>query len=410
MGQTPLYIHLNKQAGLAEMVPDFLWHHDQGPLENIFTWLNRFIVVFSGGTFGLLMMALTAAGYSLGDLGKELDDVFGLRTIGDLHKLDPSSLTEKASSLIMSKVGGTLGVGGSTALANGLVSLSYAKFAADPDPVEFGPGNWFAPPGKSRVDTPSEPESDVDGSEITPYQKKMIEERQRNRSDRLTELQKRRDERADAIQRKKTEQEQVLERRRSERLEEINREKEELERSNLTDSAKQDHQVKILNLKRQQEIEDRKYREQQSGLERERQGLLEQKHKDESATERERLKNEHLEERKYDEKAMAKRMKAQEGLARMRLPGGRGFFSGAGKAAIGIGLTGLIGYVFKSITDPSSWLARLLRGAGLYEAEHFAHPSAPGGQRERQETGKAPSAPGNYDSNLEKAFDDVLGR
>lgn len=351
------------EADIQETISDFFWDDADGPFENILRWANRFLIVFGGGPISILAMALTAAGMDFSELGRVIDEKFGLEELSDITQLNSDRAQEEISGLLMDQVQDAVGF-----TASGL-TIPLSKTAQDPDETY-----------------------------VLPYR------RQRQLEDLDDETYRspdRRKERGDNARGRRSPGEETLVKRRLRRereLEERHLSLEERKRSReLAEKREQARQrERAEDIEREDQRERRKRQQRQEDIDRAEQRERHRK-KEQKEDRRERQR-----ERRRQERHQAKMQRAQAKTQARRMMGS-GKLS---KGALGLGIGGVIGWVIKSITDPKSLLSRALRGAGVIAAEEFSE-----GKEERR---RAPGTPPlrepttNLKTRLESKINEIL--
>lgn len=305
---------------------DLLWDDAAGPFENLFTWGNRFFIVFSGGIFSLLFIVLTALGMDLGSLGRMIDKMFDLRTIDDIGKIHPQEAGEQIAEALWAK-------------------LSSEETTA----------STAVPPLHKQAD------EDLAERRLR-LQEQRFEQQKKRMQEQAKEREYRRQERSDLLKSREEAAERAQHERERERL--FRREQDEARRRERT----KDQNMRAREVEKRERAEARRY-------------------KDRLRRERARMK-----------------------LDKMRLKGGASFRGPAGKAALTGGVVGALAWIMRSVTDPKSWTARALRGAGVLGAESIGkleHQMKETARSKSVSQSKAPKST-NYKLLLERAIDNIL--
>lgn len=62
-----------------------IWDESAGPFENIFRWIER-LMIFHGGVKSLLLLGAYYAGYGFDDIGRKIDQKYGLESFEDIYR------------------------------------------------------------------------------------------------------------------------------------------------------------------------------------------------------------------------------------------------------------------------------------------------------------------------------------
>lgn len=344
----------------AFALPDIIWEHDAGPMENIFRWLDRGLIVFSGGTLSLIMLACTALGFDLQSLGKMIDEELGLKDVADLTKVNSDIVTSKATGMLWD------GLQRVNTTSNFIPPLFVSAAEELDDVMEFIKKHNLDKEDEWQPEK-FENEEELKHKPATPAQ--MLQKQKFDRSEQW-------------------------------RNEDLARERQEKLELRQKEEGKYQRDDKMRAEERRQKLLDRDYLDSKERARLERDDKMRQESKEEV------LRKEELEEKKYKD-----RMKAQNKLKTFRMKDGKSFMGGAGKAALGVGLGSLIAWVFKSLTDPKSWIARTIRGAGAIGTEHIGHPSqeTPSTSPSRAREENSPQSPkSTYKNQLEQVVEQIF--
>lgn len=103
-------IPLTKHADdWMEKIQHSIWDPNDGPLENLFRIGENYLIIFGGGPFAFLLLALKAMRMSPSSIGRMIDQGQSLTSVEDFLNMDHKKAAEEIAQRLESDSGGKSG-------------------------------------------------------------------------------------------------------------------------------------------------------------------------------------------------------------------------------------------------------------------------------------------------------------